>query len=326
MEMIADSEAMVSLEVVEINPVIDEHNRTALLGVELVSSALAESLLARAAAPPEWNLTAEQFQIVLAASAEHRFSHPGRSDSADGPKVQKYLEGLHLPDLALACACSAGNPAAWEQFVAEYRHALYRAAAAIAGESRSRELADSLYAELYGLRERAGERRSLFDYFHGRSKLATWLYAILAQRHVDDFRRSQKTESLDDPPGEGVFEPASSDPAPDPEREIYLAMMQAAVGAALDRLEPPDRLRLAYYYADGLTLAEIGKLLGEHEATASRKLERTVAKPESRDCRRAIAHLFRLRPRKMAVRFDHPAAPGPAPRAHGPRVTNDGVA
>ena len=34
MEMIADSKAMVSLEVVEINPVIDLHNKTALLGVK----------------------------------------------------------------------------------------------------------------------------------------------------------------------------------------------------------------------------------------------------------------------------------------------------
>jgi arginase len=45
MEMIADSEAMVSLEIVEINPVIDEHNRTALLGVELVLSALGKKIL-----------------------------------------------------------------------------------------------------------------------------------------------------------------------------------------------------------------------------------------------------------------------------------------
>jgi arginase len=45
MEMIADSEAMVSLEVVEINPVIDEHNRTALLGVELILSALGKKIL-----------------------------------------------------------------------------------------------------------------------------------------------------------------------------------------------------------------------------------------------------------------------------------------
>jgi arginase len=45
MEMIADSESMASLEVVEINPVIDEHNRTALLGVELVLSGLGQKIL-----------------------------------------------------------------------------------------------------------------------------------------------------------------------------------------------------------------------------------------------------------------------------------------
>ncbi len=45
MEMICDSEAMVSLEIVEINPVIDEHNTTALLGVELVLSSLGKKIL-----------------------------------------------------------------------------------------------------------------------------------------------------------------------------------------------------------------------------------------------------------------------------------------
>ena len=45
LEMIADSEAMVSLEVVEINPVIDEHNKTALLAVEMVLSGLGKKIL-----------------------------------------------------------------------------------------------------------------------------------------------------------------------------------------------------------------------------------------------------------------------------------------
>ncbi len=45
MEMIADSDAMASMEVVEINPVIDEHNRTALLGVELILSGLGQKIL-----------------------------------------------------------------------------------------------------------------------------------------------------------------------------------------------------------------------------------------------------------------------------------------
>jgi arginase len=45
MEMISDTESMVSLEVVEINPILDEHNRTALLGVELVLSGLGQKIL-----------------------------------------------------------------------------------------------------------------------------------------------------------------------------------------------------------------------------------------------------------------------------------------
>jgi len=45
MEMIADSEATVSIEVVEINPVIDLHNKTAILGVELLLSGLGKKIL-----------------------------------------------------------------------------------------------------------------------------------------------------------------------------------------------------------------------------------------------------------------------------------------
>ena len=45
MEMIADSDVLASLEIVEINPVIDEHNQTAVLGVELILSALGKKIL-----------------------------------------------------------------------------------------------------------------------------------------------------------------------------------------------------------------------------------------------------------------------------------------
>ena len=45
MEMICDSRRMVSLEVVEVNPVIDERNRTAEFAVELVTSGLGKRIL-----------------------------------------------------------------------------------------------------------------------------------------------------------------------------------------------------------------------------------------------------------------------------------------
>ena len=194
--------------------------------------------------------------------------------------IEGYLETLRVADLALAGACAAGNNEAWDVFVAQYRPELYRAARAIAGESRGRELADSLYADLFGLRESEGRRKSLFEYFQGRSKLGTWLRAVLAQRHVDEIRRSRHTESLEDAAENGLGEtagsktPVAANIAHDPERVRFLAVLQTTLASVLTALDSLDRLRLAYYYVDDLTLAQIGKILGEHEATVSRKLDR----------------------------------------------------
>jgi len=44
LEIISDSGSMLSLEVVEVNPVLDEHNRTAELAVELILSALGKKI------------------------------------------------------------------------------------------------------------------------------------------------------------------------------------------------------------------------------------------------------------------------------------------
>ena len=45
MEIIADHARMLGLELVEVNPVIDEHNRTADLAVELALSAFGKKIL-----------------------------------------------------------------------------------------------------------------------------------------------------------------------------------------------------------------------------------------------------------------------------------------
>jgi RNA polymerase sigma-70 factor, ECF subfamily len=242
----------------------------------------------KAAASAEWNLTREQFQAALEISAAKRF--PGAAPDfakTDAKKIEAYLETLHAADLALALACSLGDPAAWDFFMAEFRPELYRAARAIVGyaagkDAAAHDLADSLYADLYGLRESEGRRKSLFEYFHGRSKLGTWLRAVLAQRQVDEIRRARRTEPLEDEAGEvrsevreEIAAPRFASLPPDPERANNLAILQAALAATLDSLERRDRLRLAYYYVDDRTLAEIGRLLGEHEATVSRKLDRT---------------------------------------------------
>ena len=237
--------------------------------------ALVEQLYANSHAA-RWDLSKKKFAASLARSAERRFS--GCTPAAND--IAAYLRSLHVEDLALACACAEGQEAAWEHFFRTYRHYLYAAAGTIMGWSsadpRARDLADALYAELYGAC-RGMERRSLFLYFHGRSKLATWLRAVLAQRYVDGVRAARRLEPLDDAAG-GVpappFARSRNDPPQDPHRERYLALLREALDGALAALEARDRARLSLYYAEGWTLAQIGRHVGEHEGTVSRNLER----------------------------------------------------
>ena len=162
----------------------------------------------------------------------------------------------------------------------EYRPVLYRAADALDRGGGARELADSLYAELYGIKG-SGDRRSLFHYFQGRSSLATWLRAVLAQRHVDRLRAQRRFEPLPDEELDTGSVVRAGDVAadrgepPDPDRARYLALVRHALGCAVGRLAARDRLRLASYYVQELTLAETGRVLKEHEATVSRQLART---------------------------------------------------
>jgi RNA polymerase sigma-70 factor len=227
-----------------------------------------------------WDLSEEKFAESLRRSAEKRFggAEPDPSD------VESYLKSLHLEDLALACACSEGKESAWEFFIVQFRRDLRSAASAMLrssgrpDEARAAELADSLYSELYGVRSgEAAQRKSLFEYFHGRSKLSTWLRALLAQKQVDLFRASSRTVSMESEtegqPTRELAEPAKYFPA-DPSRRMYLSRVEKALSAALAALTPRERLLLACYYVDRNTLAQIGRMLREHESTVSRQLER----------------------------------------------------
>jgi RNA polymerase sigma-70 factor, ECF subfamily len=247
-----------------------------------------------------WGLARGRFAEALRQSVEKRYG----GTYPDVAEVETYLKSLHLEDLALACACADGEETAWEFFVAQFRQELRAAAGAIlrasgAGDDvRAEELADSLYAELFGVTPAgSGRRKSLFEYFHGRSKLSTWLRAVLAQRHVDLLRKSWRTVSLEaeEDKAPGVITRISAGSAsrlgtnngsahlqgqradaspPDPDRERYLARLAGALGAAIVCLAPRERMLLACYYVDQLTLAEIGRTLGEHESTVSRQLDR----------------------------------------------------
>lgn len=258
--------------------------------------------LHRQAAAGRWQLPAADFAAALERIAVARFkghvSSPG--------EVDQYLESLHLEDLALACACARGSEAAWNHFVREYRPILLRIAGRGQQADRARDVADSIYGELFGLGERDGERRSLFDYFHGRSTLAGWLKAVVAQRLVDKARTARRVEPLpdDEPAAREADDGAGASLELEPDRRRFLGLVRQAMGVAISALDPRDRLRLTLYYTQDMTLAAIGRVLSESEATASRKLERTRVGLRTAIERR-LREVDQLTDEQVAQCFDH---------------------
>ena len=232
-----------------------------------LAPAVVEDLFRKADAG-RWALTPGEFAEIVHASVRRAFAggEPSRRE------LDRYAASLHIADLALAGACALGRDLAWDHFVLAYRPVLYRTADALDPTGGARELADALYADLYGMADADAARRSLFRYFHGRSSLATWLRAVLAQRHVDLLRARRRVEPLPDDDGE------MAGPAPqpiDPDRARLVPLVERALQAMIDQLAAKDRLRLRSYHVAQLTLAQIGRITGEHEATVSRQLSRT---------------------------------------------------
>jgi RNA polymerase sigma-70 factor (ECF subfamily) len=189
------------------------------------------------------------------------------------PDVPAFLSRLRIEELALALACAAGSEVAWEEFLTRYRERLFDAARAIARDDvLGRELADSLYADLYAGSMRDGQRISKLSSYYGLGSLEGWLRTVLAQSFVDRYRAQRHNVSLEEQQDQGVqFAAAAADPdrAPDPR-------LNRAIDAALAEISAEDRYILACYFLDGRKLADIGRTLGVHESTVSRKLDRAT--------------------------------------------------
>lgn len=226
--------------------------------------ALAEELF-RKSKGEEFGLNGEAFFRILQEIA-HKYL-----PAAPLKEIQAFCASLRVEELALARACAAGHERAWEIFLTRYRAKLYDIAGHIARESSAgRELADSLYADLYGTTLRDGQRVSKLSFYTGRGSLEGWLRTVLAQEYVNRYRRQRRLVSLDEEAEEGVqFAAANPEPlaAVDPR-------VEAATDEALGELAPDDKFILAAYYLDSRTLAEIGRMLRVHESTISRKLDR----------------------------------------------------
>jgi RNA polymerase sigma-70 factor, ECF subfamily len=219
-----------------------------------------------ASSAEKFGLDLDQFIVILQGISKKYLSVDCKTAEAIS-----FYKSLRVEELALARACAAGNERAWEVFLSRYRERLYDIALHIAKEnSAARDLADSVYADLYGMTERGGERVCKLASYTGRGSLEGWLRTVVAQEFVNRYRKQRRLMSLDEENEEGIQFAAL-------EAEHTLPVdsrLEFAVKAVLEKLTAEDRFVLASYFLDERTLAEIARTLGVHESTISRKVEK----------------------------------------------------
>jgi RNA polymerase sigma-70 factor (ECF subfamily) len=203
-------------------------------------------------------------------------------------EMAKFIDEMQADDLCLIIACERGDESAWSDLVERFTATVRSAArSASSNEDAAEDLAQSIWAELYGLRTRKdGTTASKLAYYSGRGSLAGWLRAGVAQHAVDMFRKQSRLVQTEEdadldrlardtqvsegqPVLAGVANPEES-----MSNRFAQADMQQAFNTAVKELDAEDRLLVKLYYFDNLRLKEAGAVLGVHEATASRRLTR----------------------------------------------------
>src|SRR5438034_3650664 len=208
--------------------------------VGVISPELESRMAELQAKTQEYGLEREQFVAILNEIGA-KYLTAGTSER----EREEFFASLRLDELALARACAAGNERGWEIFMVRYREKLYDIAAYIAKESSAaRELADSIYADLYGTSAREGKRISKLASYTGRGSLEGWLRTVLAQEYVNRYRKQRRLVSLDEESEAGVqFAAAESELAP----TAHDPRVEAATDQALVALSGEDRFVLASY-------------------------------------------------------------------------------
>lgn len=205
-------------------------------------------------------------------------------ESAGNAEIKAFVDEIRADDFCLVLACERGDEKAWEDLVKNFDQTVKSAARKISSNAEDAEdLASSIWAELYGLKE----GKSKLAYFSGRGSLAGWLRAVTNQLAIDGFRKMKRLVQVEET---REFENLAQDSSEktgnekvvahteNPE-EIFSERQTAkdvskALKQAIENLEAEDKLILKLYYFDDLKLKDIGATLGFHEATASRKLAR----------------------------------------------------
>ena len=213
------------------------------------------------------------------------------NQQASTQEITNFIDKLQADDLCLVVACEEGNQKAWNDLVERFSTTVRSAArSASSNEEGAEDLAQSIWAELHGLRVRDdGRPAGKLAYYSGRGSLAGWLRAVVAQLAIDQHRKqSRLVQTEEDADFDRIIQQGQDenqwsghggtiDPEVEISKKLAAAEMQKALARSVRNLSAEDRLLVKLYYFDDLRLREAGAVLGVHEATASRRLTRIHA-------------------------------------------------
>src|ERR1700704_3084911 len=214
-----------------------------------------------------YGMDREQFASILRDIQSKYLPKASADEAAD------FCAALRLEELVLARACAAGSEQAWQDFISRYRNKLRAMGLHIPRDAaHASDLADSLFADLYGVNTRDGVRHSKLVFYTARGSLEGWLRTVMAQEFINRYRKTKRVVSLEEQEEEGT-QFIAHNPQPAIAADARLEM---ATDEAIAELSAEDRYVLAAYHLDGRTLAEIARVLGLHESSISRRLDRVT--------------------------------------------------
>jgi len=179
------------------------------------------------------------------------------------------LDELKSADLYLACACLEGDARAARAFEETFFPVLDRALAGICGRTgQADDVKQSVYQKVF---VGDGDRKAAIHKFDGVGDLRAWV-RVTAVRMALNLKRDGKRERPLSPDILVTMPKGGPGPEEDYLKRVYSGAFKQAFGRALAALDHKQRNLLRYYYIDGLTVEQIGRIYRVHKATISRRL------------------------------------------------------
>lgn len=205
-------------------------------------------------------------------------------EGTDDEALPSVLAAMHGVELHLAFACRHGDPAALARFEREHIGPL---GSVVGRVDPSPVFVDEVKQRLRTkLLVSEGQGPPKIAHYQGRGDLQTWV-RVVAVREALSSVRSERRRALASDEQLLAIEASATGPELGALKQQYRERFAEAFAAALSERTPAERNLLRLHYLHGLSIDELGSLLGIHRSSAARRIAKT-RRTLLRDTRRRL--------------------------------------